>query len=49
MLYTYKGNKISELYKDWDDTSIRPAVSLGEAKLMAAGGSHVWQKHASVV
>ena len=39
----------SELYKDWNDTSIRPAVSLSEAKLMAAGGSHVWQKHASVV
>ena len=39
----------SELYKDWNDTSIRPAVWLGEAKLMAAGGSHVWQKHASVV
>ena len=39
----------SELYKDWNDTSIRPAVWLSEAKLMAAGGSHVWQKHASVV
>ena len=32
--------KTSELYKDWNDTSIRPAVWLGEAKLMAAGGSH---------
>ena len=39
----------SELYKDWNDTSIRPAVWLSEAKLMAAGGNHVWQKHASVV
>ena len=24
------------------------AIRLGEAKLMAAGGSHVWQQHASV-
>ena len=39
----------SELYKVWNDTSIRPAVWLDEAKLMAAGDNHVWQKHASVV
>ena len=44
-----EGVQVSELYKDWNDTSIRPAVWLSEAKLIAAGGSHVWQKHASVV
>ena len=38
-----------ELYKDWNDASIKTAVRLGEAKLMAVGGGHVWQKHASVV
>ena len=29
---------LSELHKDWKDTSIRPAVWLGEAKLPAARG-----------
>ena len=44
----YQAMWTSELYKDWNDTSIRPAVWLGEAKLPAAGGSHVWQEHACV-